>query len=80
MPSTEFEKVQEWEEVEVRGDEIVEEDEYRIDTVEDTKMVEVEELQTYTFKPEPAGDPEIIRCARATKAPQTLTLHANQIL
>jgi len=61
VPSTEFEKVQEWEEVEVRGDEIVEEDEYRIDTVEDTKMVEVEELQTYTFKPEPAGDPEIIR-------------------
>lgn len=60
VPCNEIEEREAWEEVEITKDEIVEEDGFRVDTVEDTKLVEVEELQNYQFHPQPVGPADVL--------------------
>jgi hypothetical protein len=56
---TVFQEVDDWAEVDVPASRVVECEGYRIDEVEDTKVVEVEEVQHYALQPVPVGPPSI---------------------
>jgi len=58
-PVSVFQEVDDWAEVDVPASRIVECEGYRIDEVEDTKVVEVEEVQHYALQPVPVGPPSI---------------------
>ena len=53
VPTTEFKEVEEWQDVVVEEDELVDKTGFRVDEVEDTKLVEVEEEEVYELVPRP---------------------------
>lgn len=54
-PVTKYEEVEDYEEVQVTSEKAVPVQGYRVDQVEDTKVVEVEEVQDYELMPVPKG-------------------------
>jgi hypothetical protein len=65
VPTTLIKEVREMVEVEVPTNKLVEERGWRIDQVQDRKLVEVEEHRKFRLVPEPTGEVHIIdkRCA-----------------
>lgn len=63
IPTTAVKEVEEWQDVTVTTDEAVQEDGFRVDEVEDTKLVEVKEEQLYELVPR-LKDERILMSAR----------------
>lgn len=69
--STEIREVEELVNVDVPSTHAVEVDGYRIDDVEDTKVVEVEEFHEFEYQPHPTGNNEMARTRELGRLPQS---------
>lgn len=63
VPTSSLKEVEEWQEVTVTTDQAVEQDGFRVDEVEDTKLLEVKEEQLYELVPR-LKDERILMSAR----------------
>jgi len=70
-PTQEIREVEEMVEVNVPSTQAVQVDGYRIDDVEDTKVVEVEEFQEFEYLPHPTGNSEMARTRELGRLPQS---------
>jgi len=70
-PHQEIREVEEMVDVQVPSTQAVEVDGYRIDDVEDTKVVEVEEFQEFEYKPHPTGVSELARTREIGRIPNS---------
>jgi hypothetical protein len=66
---TEMREIEEWVEMDVPTSRVVEVDGYRVDDVEDTKMVEVEEVQEMEAVWQPRGDACVTRTRELGRVP-----------
>jgi len=70
-PTQEIREVEEMVDVQVPSTQAVEVDGYRIDDVEDTKVVEVEEFQEFEYQPHPTGNCELSRTREIGRVPHS---------
>lgn len=70
-PHQEIREVEEMVSVQVPSTQAVEVDGYRIDDVEDTKVVEVEEFQEFEYKAHPTGQSELSRTREMGRLPNS---------
>lgn len=61
VPATDYKEVTELVEVEVPVDRLTKGEGYRVDEVEDTKLVEVEEFETFRLQPYPTGERQVAK-------------------
>jgi len=70
-PTQEIKEVEEMVEVNVPSTQAVQVEGYRIDDVEDTKVVEVEEFQEFEYLPHPTGNSELARTREIGRLPNS---------